>query len=320
MRTRPFTLFSCGGGQNSAALLNLYLHDAAFRERYVDGDLLVMMADTGAEHPETVEYVKEIRRQCMRAGVPFIHVTPDLGYHTGNWKKGLLGQYEATSTVGSVTFSASCTDSLKIAPTYKALEDWVSQEYGFATGRGKLALKEYVATYGRKIPVWIGFGAEEAHRLPAPAAQLGFDGILAKEKPRNLWFTECIQTVYPLVELGMDRAACQEFVRSVGGVLPPPSLCMMCHWKSHAEVEYMRRVMPDKLQLWLALERRKLEVWEGRLSQKTGLPIKNNGVKGSKTLEAFVAEAREMYRSWTTEQLAEHNFSHGHIVNSRYAA
>jgi hypothetical protein len=32
----------------------------------------------------------------------------------------------------------------------------VSREYGFPTGRGKLALKQYVATFGRKIPAYMG--------------------------------------------------------------------------------------------------------------------------------------------------------------------
>jgi hypothetical protein len=320
VRTRPITVLSFGGGQNSAALLQLALHDASFRERFLDGDLLVVMADTGAEHPETIAYVEEVKALCAERGIPFLHVTPDLGFHTGSWAKGLVGQYEATATVGSVGFQASCTDSLKIAPLYKAIEAWISREYGFPTGRGKLALKEYVRVFGRKLPVWIGFGAEERHRLPASAAQLGLDGILPKEKPRYLWFEECIASVYPLVELGMDRAACQSYIASLGATDPPPSLCLYCHWKSHAEVEWMRRLMPDKLQLWLALERRKLDVWEGRVSKKSGLPIKNNGVKGSKTLETFVAEAEEMYRSWTTEQLKEHIFSHGHTVNARYAA
>lgn len=317
MRTHPITVLSFGGGQNSAALLQLALHDVSFRERFEDGDLLVVMADTGAEHPATNAYIDEVKALCEGRAVPFLHVTPDLGFHTGSWAKGLIGQYQATSTVGSVGFRASCTDSLKIAPLYKAVEDWISREYGFPTGRGKLALKEYVRVFGRKLRVWIGFGAEETHRLRAHSAQLGPNGIIQKQKPR--WFEQCIEIVYPLVELGMDRAACQQYITSVGQTIPPPSLCIWCHWKSHSEVEWMRRVMPKELRLWLALERRKREVWEGRTSKKTGLRIKNLGVKGSQTLEEFVNEAREMFRDWSTEQLAEYNFSHGHVVASRHS-
>lgn len=54
----PLTILSFGGGQDSTTILYKLVFDADFKARYAPGDLLVLMADTGNEHPETYSHVK----------------------------------------------------------------------------------------------------------------------------------------------------------------------------------------------------------------------------------------------------------------------
>ncbi len=53
MENKALTVLAFGGGQDSTAILYRIALDKAFRSRYVKGDLLVLMSDTGNEHPHT---------------------------------------------------------------------------------------------------------------------------------------------------------------------------------------------------------------------------------------------------------------------------
>lgn len=56
------TLLSFGGGQDSTAILLKIIHDPSFKSSYVKGRLVVIMADTKNEHPETYEHVDLIMK------------------------------------------------------------------------------------------------------------------------------------------------------------------------------------------------------------------------------------------------------------------
>lgn len=53
---KHLTVLSYGGGQDSTALILKVIHDESFRAKYIPGDFIVVMADTGNEHKETIEY------------------------------------------------------------------------------------------------------------------------------------------------------------------------------------------------------------------------------------------------------------------------
>lgn len=256
---------SYGGGQDSTALAFLYIYDADFRREYAPGEYVVAMSCTGAEHPDTAEYVQYMKGIFDKYGIEFVHITPDLGYHTGHWREGLFGQLEATSTCTSASFpNVSCTDSLKIAPWYKWYNDYTGARHGLPTA-DKKALKRSAQQFG-KAHVQIGFAkGEESRAGIADSLQLAFElasDELAKKSSDPMWFQESIQRRFPLIELGMDRKACQDYIAKRGHPIPPPSLCIGCHWKSDELVLWTKLRHPLAFARWEAIEAAKLIRWD----------------------------------------------------------
>jgi hypothetical protein len=309
-------LLSWGGGQDSSALLELYIKDQSFRKRFAPGRFLVVMAATGDEHPETNAHVQNTIVRCKELGVEFVHITGDMGFHTGDWAQGLHGQWRAHNTIGSASYPASCSASLKIEPIYKYLEYWIEREYGFKAGRKK-GLRQFVEKFG-KIRVLIGIAKGEEKRVAKAAKPLTFDFIEPVKDSTPKWMTYCIDRVYPLIELGLDRAGCQAYLRSQDAHVPPPSNCIKCAYKSKQEVLWTKRFLPVEFAEWVELETNKRAHWAGRVDSKTGLPVPNHGVKGLKTLVEFLAEAEAEYGHMTDAELDEYRFSHGHCVSSKY--
>ena len=122
------TVLSFGGGQDSSVLLEKYLSDQEFRKRYAPNDFLVVMSDTGDEFDATYTHVREEKR-CTEAGVEFVFITSDMGYHSESWLN-LKHFYRTKGTIGSKAFPKTCTDRLKLQPIYRFLEDWLSDRYG----------------------------------------------------------------------------------------------------------------------------------------------------------------------------------------------
>jgi hypothetical protein len=258
------TVLSYGAGQDSWALLLMYVYDRAFREAYAPGEFLVAMSDTGAEHPETLDFVAYTRTFCAKHGIEFTHITPDLGFHTGDWRGGLFGMFEAKSTITSQAFPmSSCTASLKIVPFYAWLNDRMARLYGYNPAL-KNGLKSYKRSFGEEIDVLIGFAVGEESRagLSSNSASLKlFDLTALAPSSDPAWMQESIRKRYPLIDLGFDRAACRDYAGSLDQPVPSPSNCVGCHWKSDADVLWTLLKYPDLFSRWEAAEARKLAAW-----------------------------------------------------------
>jgi 3'-phosphoadenosine 5'-phosphosulfate sulfotransferase (PAPS reductase)/FAD synthetase len=86
--TPELTVLSYGGGQDSTALLYLYaFNHPGFRPRYAPKRFLVLMADTGDEHPETYAHVEHTAAFCRERGVEFHHIALGMGYHPRLWAR-----------------------------------------------------------------------------------------------------------------------------------------------------------------------------------------------------------------------------------------
>jgi hypothetical protein len=312
VRTRPLVVFSHGMGQDSAGILALLTDPARpeFRERYVgkDGSLLVIHCDTMDEHRETVEYRAWTRDYCAQRGIEYLELHPSDGFHAGAWTGGLIGQYRANNTIGSVGFPSTCSDQLKIQPQWKAINARLARELGVDPAR-KGGLYAHEKQFGR-VRCIIGFAAGEERRIQT-SAQIE----LIPKKTRQPWYSRCVEPVYPLIDLGLDRGAVQSYLRERGLPVPRPSNCRRCFWKSAQELIHLERTDPAALEEWLELEANKLAAWADRTA-KSG--ARNSGVKGSQTLRAFLDDARAKYGHLTTEQLHEYVMSHGHCVASKY--
>jgi len=294
------TVLSFGGGQDSTALLYKFMYDHEFTIRYAPNNLVVVMADTGNEHKETDEHVVYIKKLCEVWQIPFWFLTGDMGFTSPVWSKGLVDFYESGNRIGSKAFPKTCTDKLKITPIYNWLEEFIFNTYADidVVGR-KRAIKQFAETHG-KIDVIIGIAAGEEKRASTD-----------EESPYK-WMRESIHKVYPLIDLGMDRQACQDYIAEMGHDVPPPSNCILCPFMSYQELLYMHREMPNWFIKWAQLEANKLAA-NSHLD-----PKKNMGVWGNKTLLEALLVAQEKFGHMTTEELREYKMSHGHCVKSKY--
>lgn len=231
----------------------------------------------------------------------------------------------------------SCTDNLKIKPAYRYLEDFIRDLYGYQA-RGYRVFYQYFYQWG-KLETWIGFAKGEESRMAAPAETLQ----LSCERPEDEWVGEEGGSVaqggqlsliaggkgpdkksivpvwrqktvfhrYPLIELGWDRAKCQEMIASYEQPVPFPSNCMMCPFQNEPEIVYLYRTKPDVFARWCEREAAKLKK---NATREVNYGVKGNGL----TLERYLEKALKKYGDWTIEQLADYKFTHGHCVKSRY--
>jgi hypothetical protein len=295
--TQPLTVLSFGGGQDSTAILYKLAFDTEFRKRYAPGRLLVLMADTRDEHPETNQHVAKIRDFCLTQKIEFYLITPGMGFHGGKWQ-GYREFLRATNTCGSKAFRKTCTDNLKLKPIYRFLEQWLHKEYS-VKNRLKKGFYEFVHQGRGKINVLIGIAKGEESRVGAPLEK---------------WALETTVRVYPLIDLGLDRQGCQDYIQSVGKPVPPPSNCMLCPFMSEIELLWLYRNYPADYAEWAQLEQNKINRFRAE-----GLPDeKNLGVWGTKLLPVKLAEAQARYGHMTTEQLNDYKQSHGHCAKSKY--
>lgn len=310
-------VLSYGVGQESSALLMMYRYSAEFRERYVpDGRLLVIFCDTQDEHEETYAYLAEAKRFCAEGRIPFLHITGDQGYHTGHWGEGFVGQYRATNTVGSVAFPKSCSEQLKIAPFYKALEAWVAREYGLGAPKNKQAFYRYARLYG-PLRVLIGFAAGEEKRVSrattpdASLRQRRRTATARRKTPPARWMLRCIERVYPLIELGMTRVACQEYIRAVGHTIPLPSLCRHRPFTTLRELLWRWHADRPSVEEWFELERAKLEA-------NRHMGDKNYAVFKTMTLPVALEVAYRRYGHLSFAELDALRMREGHCVGTRF--
>lgn len=281
------TILSYGGGQDSWALLCKYANNSEFRARYAPGRFLVIMADTGDEHQHTYDHVDFTKQYCRQRNMEFIHLTADMGYHAEDWQN-LRGFYRAKTAVGSKCFPKTCTDRLKLRPIYNYLEDWIGREYGYTSGY-KRAFKAYAKEHG-KIKIMVGIAKGE-------------EGRVKRGIPDEKWRAVSLEIIYPLIDMGMDRQICQDYVRALTLPVPYPSNCILCPFMSEIELLWLYRNLPDDFQDWVNIERNKLE--------KYNHVEKNYGVWKNRTLPEVLADAIDKYGNMTPEELDDYKMNHG---------
>jgi len=297
MRQNTLTILSFGGGQDSTAILYKLIYDKKFRKKYAPNDLMVVMADTGNEHLETYFHVAEIEKLCLRHAIKFMFIAQGSKHFPKSWRDGLLSFYRAGNRVGSKCFPKTCTDNLKIKPIYNFVEEHVHKTYGTEKVGRKRAIREFANKYG-KIDVLIGIARNEEKRVGK------------NEDSPHAWMRDCINKVYPLIDLGMNRQDCQDYIKSVGHEVPLPSNCILCPFMSEQELLYLSIVDPESFNDWVEIEANKI---------KANKHVENNmGVWGKKLLPEKLEEAKKKYGHMTLEDLREYKMSHGHCVKSKF--
>ena len=311
------TVLSFGGGQDSTAILYRIIGDPEFRDRWVQGGVIVVMSDTGNEHPHTYRHIAFIEQLCREHAIEFHFLRSRMGYHPRTWPT-LQHQFRRNRVVMSLAYPRTCTDNLKIKPIYNFLDHYVAKRYFGYTDpvhpKGKRYLKQFAREFG-PIRILLGIAAGEEHRVAAQGKKaLKKMQLDLFKQPRPIgksWMDWCLDKAYPLIDAGMDRAACQAYIRSVGLPLPFPSNCMMCPFASKAEILWLYRKMPAQFRKWVAFEQAKLD-------KCAGTAKRNLGVKGEQSLEAVLAEAIAEFGHLSDAELETYKMSHGHCVRSSY--
>ena len=289
-------MLSYGCGQDSTAIAAKIIFDPTFRQKFAPKRLIAIFSDTGDEHPETYDYLEYFKEICRKNKIEFVHIIPQLGYHGSGWQS-LRGFYRDHNACGSKAFPKTCTDRLKLGPIYGYLEDWLGTQYRVDVGR-KQGFYKFAARYG-KIRVLVGIAKGEERRVAKQGAEI------------SKWKRETIHTVYPLIDIGFDRQACQSYIRSVGMNVPHPSNCRLCPFASEIELLWLARFLPDDYREWVEIERNKLNAF-------AHLGDRNLGVWGKKKLSEVLANAQQKYGHLTDQDLQDYKFSHGHCVMSVY--
>ena len=131
-----------------------------------------------------------------------------------------------------------------------------------------------------------------------------------------------IEKTYPLVDLGMDRRACQEYIASTGHEIPWPSNCTRCPYQSKQELLWLSKKHPELFDELVQMELAKLEKFAGRgveVEKNLGMFCRYDKKQGRAWLVTDqLKQAEAQYGSMTDEELDEYKFSHGHCVMSKY--
>ncbi|MHC3995723.1 adenine nucleotide alpha hydrolase family protein [Thiomicrolovo sp. ZZH C-3] len=301
VESKKLTLLSFGAGQDSTTLLLMYIHDETFRKTFAPDGLIVVFSDTGDEHDHTYEHLENVKALCRIHGIEIVHIVPEMGYHGKGWHS-LRGQYNLNGSVGSKAFVKSCSDKLKIKPIYNFLEDYIADRYTLPRGR-KRAHKAFAKLYG-KVQVLIGIAAGEEKRVAT-----GFE---------EEWKKQSLHNVYPLIQMGMGRTACQEYNRKYLDYEVMPSNCILCPWMSLQELLYMFRFMRDDYEAWVAIEQRKFEKHADKGEKNLG--VWGKWIKEENrpyTLRDALAAAEKQFGHWTDDDLRAYKMNHG-CVGSKY--
>jgi len=316
-RVSDLTVLSFGGGQDSTALLLMYIHDESFRRDYAPGDLLVVMSDTGDEHDYTYAHTEKVRELCEKHEIPFAFLTADMGYHIPSWPDLITPQTRSADSGFKPTMvqlgTKSCTLNLKIGPIYKFLDEWINERYGYGfplhSGGGcrKRALGRFYEENG-VIRVLIGFAYGEEKRAVASRRQE------IKDYQGSSW-TKAVYREFPLIDAVMDRATCQAYIAAMGMEVPMPSNCVHCPYMSPAELLWMYRNERAAYDQWVEIEQRKMarDLVENQEREANGQKlVKSQGVfLGKDLIPDRLKKALEKFGGWTDEKLNQYKNSHG---------
>lgn len=289
--TRPITVLSFGGGQDSSAILYRLIYDRKIFKELVVGDLWVIMSDTGNEHPETYSWVENVRKLCQDKKINFVFLKAGSEMHTRSWPS-LTRQWRKNSSVGTKASRKSCSDKLKIVPIYNFLDYIIMGKVNRKRG-----LYAHLERFG-KIRVIIGIAKGEESRISNGSGE-------------PVFMKKCVEKVYPLIDWGWDRDICQSYLTKKALTIPLPSNCMFCPFMSEVELLWLWRKYPDSFLEWVRLEQAKLKKW-------AHLGEKNLTVFGKRDLLQILEDAKEKFGKMTDRDLEVYKMSHGHCVKTKY--
>jgi hypothetical protein len=208
-------LLSLGAGVQSTTLALMGVEGGLEK---LDG---AIFADTGWEPRRVYEHLDRLEVVLAEAGVPLYRVS------RGNLRADSLDPAHRYASVpyfvrnpdGSEGMGRrQCTSEYKLSPIGRKVRELL----------GAAAPDYRRVPKGRTAEQWIGFSTDEIHRVADK------DGV------------SYIHKRYPLLELGMDRDACDRWLRSRGWTSVEKSACVGCPFHGNRQWRGMRDEHPDE--------------------------------------------------------------------------
>lgn len=182
----------------------------------------VIICDLGLEAPWVYEQMHFVRKACEKAGIPFHIIDSPLyeDYMRNYGEKRVVSipwyTLQENGKKGKVR-RRFCTLDYKT----EKISGYVKWEIlGYKKG-SRLRAEDIKAH-----TMHIGFSAEEKHRC--------------KENPNPLFINR-----FPLVELGLDRAANYTYIRDVWGLETRASACSFCPFHKNYFFQYIKENEPE---------------------------------------------------------------------------
>lgn len=218
-------VLSYSGGVQSTVMLHMALR-GEMSSLIGDGSRLVVLnADPGMENTETYSHVAMMRELCEERGVFFKTVDgPNLyldllalrdngatridnpPYWTRNRDTGKRGRLRQ-----------ACTQVYKIAPMDREVRRQLSERYGIGITSKRIP--------PRSVIKLIGFSADEQHRVSEPGQKY-------------------VRFAYPLIDAGLTKQDCLDYLRDIGQPIPPRSVCNACFANDAAYFRAMAKERP----------------------------------------------------------------------------
>jgi hypothetical protein len=175
-----------------------------------------IFADTGAEHPATLEYLNEMIAWAAANNGPPIHIVQNSSLSEDlltqeNSKGQRFASIPAYTKNGAGSLRRQCTAEYKITPIIKKIRAL----YGLKP-RQRMPNTELL----------IGISTDEASRI----------------KPNKV---KAINNVFPLIDLMMNRADCRKWLANNGFSVPVKSGCIICPYQDDVRWSRMKKERPD---------------------------------------------------------------------------
>ena len=237
-----------GLGVNSTAML------VEFVKRGVKPDL-ILFADTGGEKPETYAYLPVIQEYLKQVKFPPV-VTVRYEPRTAPYRT-LEAQCLHTGTLPSLAYGGrSCSAKWKRQPQ----DSYILRCFPPGEVRGRRVVRAigFDSSEGRRtyagVVKAVGLDAGEQHRLTWAKPKPTSGERDRKPSREERLDREFFAYFYPLMEWGMDRAACERSILDAGLPVPPKSSCWFCPASKKAEILWLRENHPRLLERALAVE------------------------------------------------------------------
>jgi hypothetical protein len=206
-------LLSLGAGVQSTTLLLMSAYGELPR---LDG---AIFADTGWEPRHVYEHLDKVTAVAAGAGIPVMRVSQ------GNLRADLLSAGQRYASIPYFIRNPDgtegmgrrqCTSNYKLTPIRRKVRELL----------GATAPDFRRVPRGRAAEQWIGFSTDEIGRVSS-RDQVSY-----------------IKVRHPLIDLGMDRAACERWLRAHGWSSVAKSACIGCPYHGNRQWRQLRDDRP----------------------------------------------------------------------------